>query len=98
MGEIVVGIGSRGAGKKERPKRRLLDSIRNDLSERELSTEDTQDQAKWRRLARNTDPMQKWERMRKKKKAVTPAHFWTREHNWQSVAGVLFAVYNDIIK
>ena len=39
-----------------RPKRRWLDSIRNDLSERELSREDTQDHAKWRRLIRHIDP------------------------------------------
>ena len=38
------------------PKRRWLDNIRNDLSERELSREDTQDRAKWRRLIRNIDP------------------------------------------
>ena len=30
-----------------RPKRRWLDNIRNDLSERELSREDTQERAKW---------------------------------------------------
>ena len=32
------------------------DSIRNDLSERELSQEEEQDRAKWRRLMRNVDP------------------------------------------
>ena len=37
-------------------KRRWLDNIRNDLSERELSGEDTQDRAKWRRLIRHIDP------------------------------------------
>ena len=39
-----------------RPKRRWLDSIGNDLSERELSREDAQDRAKWRRLIRHIDP------------------------------------------
>ena len=39
-----------------RPKRRWLDSIRNDLSERELSREDTQYRTKWRRLIRHIDP------------------------------------------
>ena len=45
--------GKRGRG---RPKRRWLDSIRNDLWERELSGEDAQDRAKWRRLTRHIDP------------------------------------------
>ena len=35
-----------------RQKRRWLDSIRNDLSERELSGEDAQERAKWIRLIR----------------------------------------------
>ena len=43
-----------------RPKRRWIDSIRKDLShslsERELSREDAQDRAKWRRLIRHIDP------------------------------------------
>ena len=39
-----------GKRRRGRPKRRWLDSIRNDLSERELSREDTQDRDKWRRL------------------------------------------------
>ena len=41
-----------GKRRRGRPKWRWLDSIRNDLSERELSREDTQDRAKWRRLIR----------------------------------------------
>ena len=50
--------GDGGAGERRRgsPKRRWLDSIRNDLSERELSRENTQDRAKWRRLIRHIDP------------------------------------------
>ena len=39
-----------------RPKRRWLDSIRNDLSERVLSGEDVQDRPRWRRLTRHIDP------------------------------------------
>ena len=38
-----------------RPKRRWLDTIKNDLSERELSGEDAHDRAKWRRLIRHID-------------------------------------------
>ena len=42
--------------RKGRPKQRWLDNIRNNLSERELLGEEVQDQIKWRRLIRNTDP------------------------------------------
>ena len=50
------GDGGAGKRRRRRPKRRWLDSIRNDLSERELSREDTQDRAKRRRLIRHIDP------------------------------------------
>ena len=39
-----------------KPKRMWLDSIRIDLSERELTEEDAQDRAKWGRLIRHIDP------------------------------------------
>ena len=45
-----------GKRRRGRPKRRWLDSIRNDLSERELSGEEVQDRVKWRRLIRNIKP------------------------------------------
>ena len=45
-----------GKRKRGRPKRRWLDNTRNDLSERELSGEDAQDLAKWKRLIRHIDP------------------------------------------
>ena len=57
-----------GKRRRGRPKRRWLDSIRNDLSERELSREDTQDRAKWRRLIRHIDPTKKWEKIRKRRR------------------------------
>ena len=38
-----------------RPKRRWLDNIKNDLSGRELSGEEAQDQVQWRRLIINID-------------------------------------------
>ena len=44
----VLGIRKRG-----RPKRRWLDNIKNDLSERELAGEE--DRVKWRRLIRHID-------------------------------------------
>ena len=45
-----------GKRRRGRPKRRWLDSIRSDLSERELSGEEAQDRDQWRRLIRNIDP------------------------------------------
>ena len=50
--------GDGGAGEKRRgrSKMRWLDNIKNDLSERELSGEDAQDRAKWRRIIRHIDP------------------------------------------
>ena len=56
IGKRVVAMGVPGKRRRGRPKRRWLDSIRNDLSEKELSREDTQDRAKWRRLIRHIDP------------------------------------------
>ena len=52
----VMGMEVLGKRRRGRPKRRWLDNIRNDLSERELSREDAQNRAKWRRLIRHTDP------------------------------------------
>ena len=45
-----------GKRKRGRPKRRWLDNIKNDLSERELSGEEAQDRVQWTRLIRNIDP------------------------------------------
>ena len=39
-----------------RPKRRCMDSIKNDLTEKGLSGEEAQDRAAWRRLIQNIDP------------------------------------------
>ena len=56
VGKRVMVIEVPGKRRRGRPKRRWLDSIRNDLSERELSRDDMQDRAKWRRLIRHIDP------------------------------------------
>ena len=56
VGKRVMGMEVPGKRRKGRPKRMWLDSIRNDLSEREVSGEDAQDRAKWRRLIRHIDP------------------------------------------
>ena len=49
--------GDGGAGKRRRgrPKRRWLDNIRTDLSEKESSGEEAQGRVKWRHLIRNID-------------------------------------------
>ena len=56
VGKRVMAMEVPGNTRRGRPKRRCLDSIRNDLSERELSREDAQDRAKWRRIIRHIDP------------------------------------------
>ena len=56
VGKRVMGMEVPGKRRRGRPKRRWLDSIRNDLSERGLSEEDAQDRPRWRRLIRHIDP------------------------------------------
>ena len=56
VGKRVMAMEVPGERRRGRPKRRWLDGIRNDLSERELSRENAQDRAKWRRLIRHIDP------------------------------------------
>ena len=56
-GARVMGMEVPRKRRRGRPKRRWLDSTRNDLSEREfLSGEDAQDRAKWKRLIRHIEP------------------------------------------
>ena len=55
-GQRVMGMEVPGKRRRGRPKRRWMDTIGNDLSEKELSREDTQDRAKWRSLIRYIDP------------------------------------------
>ena len=52
----VMGMEVPGKRRRGRPKREWMDSIRNDLSERELSREDAQDRPRCRRLTRHIDP------------------------------------------
>ena len=56
VGKRVMRMEVPGKRRRGRPKLRWLDSIRNELSERELSREDAQDRARWRRLIRHIDP------------------------------------------
>ena len=56
VGKRVMGMEVPGSRRRGRPKRRWMDTIGNDLSENELSREDTQDRAKWRSLIRHIDP------------------------------------------
>ena len=45
-----------GKRRRGRSKRRWLDNIKNDLSEREMSGEEAQDRVQWARLIRNIGP------------------------------------------
>ena len=56
VGKRMMGMEVPGKRRRGRPKRRWLDNIKNDLSERELSGEDAQDRAKRRRIIRHIDP------------------------------------------
>ena len=56
VGKRVMAMEVPGNRRRGRSKRRWLDSIRNELSQRELSCEDAQDRAKWRRLIGHIDP------------------------------------------
>ena len=56
VGKRVMAMEVPGKRRRGRPKRRWMDSIGNDLYERELSGEDTQDRANWRCLTRHIDP------------------------------------------
>ena len=56
VGKRVMAMEVPGKRRRGRPKRRWMDTIGNDLSEKELSREDTQDRAKWRSLIRHIDP------------------------------------------
>ena len=54
VGKRVIAMEVPGKRRRGSPKRRWLDSIRNDLSKRELSREDAQDRTKWGRLIRHS--------------------------------------------
>ena len=56
VGKIVMAMEVPGNRRRGRPKRRWMDTIGNDLSEKELSREYAKDRAKWRRLIRHIDP------------------------------------------
>ena len=56
VGKRVMVIEVPGKRTRGRQKRRWLDNIKNDLSERELSGEEAQDRVQRRRLIRNIDP------------------------------------------
>ena len=57
VGKRVMVMEVPGKRRRGRPKRRWLDNIKNDLSERELSGsgEEAQNRIEWRRLIRNID-------------------------------------------
>ena len=55
-GKRVMGMEVPGKRRRGRPKRRWMDTIGNDLSEKKLSRQDPQYRAKWRGLMRHIDP------------------------------------------
>ena len=56
VGKSVMAMEVPGKRRRGRSKRRWLDSIRNDLSERELAGKEAQDRVQRRRLIRHIDP------------------------------------------
>ena len=56
VGKRVMGMEVPGKRRRGRQKRRWMDTIGNDLLEKELSREDTQDRAKWRSVIRHIAP------------------------------------------
>lgn len=55
------------------PKKRWLDVVRVDMRENDLTIEDAQDRARWRRLSRKADPGTSRDNTRYKKKKI-PIH------------------------
>ena len=56
VGKRLMAMEVPGKRRRGRPKRRWLDSINNDWSERDLAGEDAQDRAKRRCVIRHIDP------------------------------------------
>ena len=56
VGKRVMVMEVPGKRRRGRPKRRWLDNIKNDLTQRELSREEAQYRVQWRRLIRTIDP------------------------------------------
>ena len=46
----------RGLRKRRRPKRRVLDKVKDDIKEKELSADEVFDRATWRRMSSYIDP------------------------------------------
>ena len=57
-----------GRRRRGRPKFRWKDKVTNDMREKGLREQDAQDRGRWRRLVRNRDPIEKWEKLKAKKK------------------------------
>ena len=50
-----------GRRNRGRPKRRLLDKVKDDIKEKGLSADDVYDRATWRRMSSYIDPTYTWE-------------------------------------
>ena len=56
VGRRVIEMEVQGTRNRGKPKRRFMDSVKEDLKEKGLTGE-AQDRREWRRLVRNADPM-----------------------------------------
>ena len=57
VGRRVIEMEVQGTRNRGKPKRRFMDSVKEDLKEKGLTGEEVQDRREWRRLVRNADPM-----------------------------------------
>ena len=46
-----------GKRRRGRPKKRWKDTLNEDMREKDIQVNDTQDRCRWRRLIRNSDPI-----------------------------------------
>ena len=56
VGKRVMGIEVQGSRRRERPKKRWTDCVKDDLREKGLSGEEVYERASWRRLSSHIDP------------------------------------------
>ena len=56
VGKRVMEMEVQGTRNRGRPKQRWMDSVKEDLREKELTGDEVHDRAMWRRLVRNVDP------------------------------------------
>ena len=68
IGKRVMTMEVPGQRVRGRPKLRWKDRLKEDIAEKNLREDQVQNRREWKRLVRNSDPIQKWEKLQKKKK------------------------------